>query len=108
MVLHANAADKESNLKVVEVIRAGKALRLIPGRGECAKIMTGAIVPDGCDFVFPVEDSVDISGGFVKFTGIMTKANISWRAEDLKAGEMVLEKIQVSESPGYCRSGLCR
>jgi molybdopterin molybdotransferase len=56
--------------------------------------MTGAIVPDGCDFVFPVEDSVDISGGFVKFTGIMTKANISWRAEDLKAGEMVLGKFK--------------
>ncbi len=31
--------------------------------------MTGAIVPDGCDVVFMVEESQDLQNGKIRFTG---------------------------------------
>jgi molybdopterin molybdotransferase len=57
--------------------------------------MTGAMVPEWCDMVFPVEDSVDIAGNKVKFTGKLIKINISWKAEDIKAGDPVLTKYKL-------------
>ena len=86
--------DITSDLEVVEIIRAGKVPLHKPGIGKCSKIMTGAIVPDGCDMVFPVEDSFEISGGKVKFTGKQIKVNISWKAEDINTGDTVLKKYK--------------
>jgi molybdopterin molybdotransferase len=87
--------DIFSDLEVIEMIRAGKVPVKKPGKGECSKIMTGAIVPDGCDMVFPVEDSLEIPGGKVKFSGKLIKTNISWKAEDIRSGDIVLRKYKL-------------
>lgn len=88
-------SDLSSDLQVVETVRAGKVPVHKPEAGQCTKIMTGAIVPEGCDMVFPVEDSEEIQGGRVRFTGKMIKINISWKAEDIKSGDPVLKKYKL-------------
>jgi molybdopterin molybdotransferase len=87
--------DIGSELEVIETIKAGKIPVHKPGKEQCSKIMTGAMVPEGCDIVFPVEDSMEITGSKVKFKGKLVKTNISWKAEDIKAGDPLLTKYKL-------------
>jgi molybdopterin molybdotransferase len=82
--------DLNHELEIIEVIAAGKEPLKKPGKYQCSKIMTGAIVPEGCDMVFMVEEANVLPGGKVKFTGDKKKSNISFRGEDLKSGDLVL------------------
>jgi molybdopterin molybdotransferase len=54
--------------------------------------MTGAAVPEGCNVVFMVEDSLILPSGKVKFTGSLGRNNISVRGEDVKTGDTVLKQ----------------
>ncbi len=82
--------DVEKELAVIETIPAGRLPEKSIRKGECSRIMTGAPVPDGADCIIMVEDTVLLPSGFVKFTGVNTKANISFRGEDIKKGDAVL------------------
>ncbi|MDX2414173.1 MAG: molybdopterin molybdotransferase MoeA [Bacteroidales bacterium] len=83
-------ADLNKDLVINEVIAAG-SLALSPVKtGECAKIMTGAAVPDGADYVFMVEYAEE-KDGRVKFTGKEGKDNIAIKGEDIKQGDIVLK-----------------
>jgi len=84
-------ADLGGMLRLLETIPAGKCPTRSVGPNECSKIMTGAMVPDGADCVIMVEFTEE-SGGLVSFTGTDTETNICRRAEDLKAGEIILPK----------------
>jgi molybdopterin molybdotransferase len=84
--------DLTSELEVVEVISAGKVPLKSVGKNQCSKIMTGAIVPDGCDIVIMVEDSKSLTSGKVKFSCKDPKINISFKGEDVRTGERVLRK----------------
>jgi molybdopterin molybdotransferase len=83
-------SDISEELGIVEIISAGKEPRMIVARDQCSKIMTGATVPDGCDFVFMIEDSVSLPSGKIRFKGVDAKTNISFKGEDVKAGDVVL------------------
>jgi len=85
-------SDLEMELEVAEVIRAGKEPVKKPLKGQCSKIMTGAIVPDGCDFVFMIEDSRILPSGKVIYTGKALKPNMSLKGEDVRKGDVVLRK----------------
>lgn len=85
-------SDMGNELEMIEVIPAGKQPQLHPGKNQCSKIMTGAIVPEGCDIVFMVEDSMVLPEGRVRFTGKGMKSNISFKSEDVKVGEIVIRK----------------
>lgn len=69
-----------------------------PGRlhpGECIRIMTGAVVPDGADTVVMQEDVVEADGG-VGFDAVPEKgANVRPAGEDIRAGEVVLSEGRV-------------
>lgn len=84
-------ADLRSTLSVVEVIAAGVAPEKSIGKGQCSKIMTGAMVPEGVDTVIMVEDTVEISKGEIRFVGQKTGVNICYRAEDIRSGDKVLD-----------------
>ena len=86
-------SDLAAPLKVVEVIRAGIPPVRSIGPGECAQIMTGAIVPEGADTVIKVEEveMVEKVEKVIRFIGEKTSANICFRGEDMQAGELVLE-----------------
>lgn len=79
-------------LIVLEVIPAGKAPKKQVTKGTCSKIMTGAELPLGADYIFMVEDSEILVGEKVRFNGREGKTNILFKAEDVKAGDMVLSK----------------
>ena len=85
-------SDTGVELEIVEVIRAGREPEHPVGKNQCARIMTGAIVPDGCDCVFMVEESKTLLSGKVIFTGVALKPNISRRGEDVMTGDVVLQK----------------
>ncbi|MCU0858167.1 MAG: molybdopterin molybdotransferase MoeA, partial [Pontiellaceae bacterium] len=66
----------------------GKAI----GANECAKIMTGAMVPDGADCVIMVEHTEVVSENTIRFVKEQTKDNICFRGEDIRAGDVVLSR----------------
>lgn len=89
--------DLDKELNVVEVIPAGKTPSKIIQEGQCAKIMTGAMLPQGADVVIKVEDTETTDHGLVRFKAEKTKSNIVFQAEDLDKGGIVLSKGLVIE-----------
>ena len=85
-------ADLANELTIVETIPAGRAPTKPIGQDQCAKIMTGAVVPEGADCVIMVEHTANPTPGTVRFTGKDTRDNICIRAEDIRAGDVVLRK----------------
>jgi molybdopterin molybdotransferase len=83
-------SELNNELEVVEVISAGKEPAKAVLANQCSKIMTGAIVPYGCDAVFMVEDTEIFPSGKIRFAGKEIKTNISFRGEDVKRGDVVL------------------
>ena len=84
--------DLDGILRVLELIPAGKVPSYPIGKGECSKLMTGGMVPEGADCVIMVEDVEVVDAFHIRYKGSSTAQNICHRAEDLKTGEKVLEK----------------
>ncbi|MBM3404549.1 MAG: molybdopterin molybdotransferase MoeA [Bacteroidetes bacterium] len=85
-------ADLHGPLKVIETIPAGKEPGKKIGAGQCARIMTGAMVPEGADCVVMIEDTEEQPGGNIRCTTDKVSQNIRNRAEDLIKGTLVLKK----------------
>jgi len=83
-------SDLGNELKVLETVAAGKMPSQAITPGTCTRIMTGAAVPDGADYIFMLEDSETGADGMVRFTGKEGKQNISMAAEDVRKGETIL------------------
>jgi len=84
--------DLGTELELIEMIPAGHQPERIVFKNQCSKIMTGAVVPEGADMVFMVEDSAILPSGKVRFTGSFSKENISCKGEDVRRGDVILEK----------------
>ena len=82
--------DVRNELTVVETIAAGAMPKERIGRNECAKIMTGGVMPEGADCVMMVEHTAVGAGGKIRFTGDDTEDYICLKGEDVKKGEVVL------------------
>jgi len=81
-----------NELTIVETIPAGYVPRKTIGAKQCAKIMTGSIVPVGADCVIMKEYIESPTENTIRFTGEETSDNICRKAEDIKAGDIVLRK----------------
>jgi len=79
-------------LRVIETIQAGSVPSKTVHAGECSRIMTGGMLPEGADTVIMVEDTKTSSAGTIKFIKEKTAKNICYRAEDIKAGQKVIDK----------------
>ena len=88
-------SDLASDLEIIETVPAGKDPEKIIGQNQCTRIMTGAPVPQGADCVIMVEDTEMLPSGKIRFKGGFTKENIAFMAEDVKEGEVVLEKGRI-------------
>lgn len=84
--------DLPGPLKVVDEIPAGKFSEVILKEGECARIMTGAPIPRGADTVFMIEYHEMNANGMVSFKGHTTASNICLKGEDVKTGDLILNK----------------
>jgi len=85
-------ADLGTPLTLVDTVAAGYEPKRAVGPGECAKIMTGAMVPSGADCVFMVEHSETDADGKVRFTGDDTAPNIGPLGRDFKEGDVLLQR----------------
>jgi molybdopterin molybdotransferase len=91
------AADQPTTFSVIGTVYAGRPSELAPGPGECVRIMTGGVMPQGCDSVVPQEfvarsadDSITIAAG-----AIGPGDNRRFAGEDLKAGSPALRKGKI-------------
>ena len=82
--------DIGHRLEMIETIPAGTQPQRAIGEDQCAKIMTGAMLPDGADCVLVVEDVVHVSETSIRFAGEQTAANICRRGEDVAAGQVLV------------------
>ena len=84
--------DLKDDLKVLETIPAGKVPTKFIAKGECSKLMTGGMLPDGADTVIMVEDVEVLGADTIRFIGSGTSPNFCKQAEDIGKGAKVLEK----------------
>ena len=71
-----DTSSQTISLKVIGTALAGKPFKGSIGTGECLKIMTGALMPAGCDTVIPQE-----------FTSAKDENTIEFKQDQLKPGE---------------------
>jgi molybdopterin molybdotransferase len=86
-------------LKLTGYRAAGDAAcpKVTPG---CAvRIMTGSLIPEGCDAVVPFEETEE-SGGFVRIrAAVKPRVHIRFRGEDVKTGDRVIPSGTVLRPP---------
>jgi len=83
-------ADLANELTIIETIPAGLVPKKVIVQNQCAKIMTGAVVPEGADCVIMVEYTKSVGENRIRFTGSSTEENICLKGEDIKKGDVVL------------------
>jgi molybdopterin molybdotransferase len=89
--------DGATVFKVVGIAYAGRSYDGTVGGGECVRIMTGAVMPAGCDTVVPQEFTQAASDSAVTIpAGIVRPGdNRRLQGEDLQAGTAALPKGKV-------------
>ncbi len=85
-----NSNHRPNRYKIIETIPAGYTPTKHIKEGECSKIMTGAIVPEGADKVVRKE-YVKEADGYITILR-EDSPNIAYRGENLKKGDKVLSK----------------
>lgn len=80
------------SLNVIGELTAGDTLEIVPGHGDALRIMTGAYVPDGFDCVVKQEDTDYGEDQVQIYTQVSPFTNYCKAGEDLKRGELAMEK----------------
>lgn len=83
--------DESTRLRILETIPAGSLPRLRVNPGECARIMTGAMVPEGAGRVIRREFTNE-ADGFIHILRDDPKRNVLSRGEDLHQGDLALPR----------------
>ena len=86
------SSEGSLTLKVVGTALAGKAWQGHVNQGECVKIMTGAIMPQGLDTVIPQELCQSVTAESIQFAPNILKTgdNRRLRGEDIAKGKPAL------------------
>jgi molybdopterin molybdotransferase len=80
-----------ATLSIIEDIKAGDMPAKVVRAGQCARIMTGAPVPEGADAVIRVENTQALSESRVQINAAVKPGNdIRMRGEGMRNGELVL------------------
>jgi molybdopterin molybdotransferase len=80
----------ETQLEIVGTAYAGKAFEGTVSKGQCVRIMTGAVIPNGTDTVI-MQEKVEVSENTIRFTEQPKRhMNKRYAGEDLKQGQTVL------------------
>src|SRR6185503_6316084 len=86
------AADRESTLEEIGVSFAGRPFAGRVAAGQCVRIMTGGVVPEGADTVV-MQERAQANGKAVTFAaGQKAGQNVREAGEDLKAGSVALAR----------------
>jgi molybdopterin molybdotransferase len=88
--------DADTRLAVIGTAFAGRAFDGAPQAGQCVRIMTGAVMPLGCDSVVPQEFVREDGDAILMAPGTIRPGdNRRLAGEDLKAGSAALTKGKV-------------
>jgi molybdopterin molybdotransferase len=94
---YALAIDSLLADDIAELTEIGTAYAGVPftdqcARGQCVRIMTGALIPDGCDAVVMQEQAEVGDNGLIRIDSEHRPGeNIRLAGEDVKQGEIVIE-----------------
>ena len=85
-------ADTDLTLRIIGTAYAGRVFDDAVGSGECVRIMTGGVMPNGCDTVVPQEFTRDASDNSITLPAGAVRAgdNRRLKGEDLAAGQAAL------------------
>ena len=83
-------ADGEATLTEIGASFAGKPFADSVGAGQCVRIMTGGVVPQGADTVVMQERARAIGKSITFAAGAKTGQNVREAGEDLRAGSIAL------------------
>jgi molybdopterin molybdotransferase len=87
----ADVENAPAVLEIIEDIKAGDMPQKAVAAGQCARIMTGAPVPQGADTVIRVEDTQVLAEGRVQINvSVKLRNDIRDRGESMRTGEVVL------------------
>ena len=90
----ADLSGTHNILKKIGVSFAGHRFEGQVAAGECVRIMTGALIPDGCDSVV-MQEQVSVNGESIEIgSGHKLGQNIRLVGEDIRQGERVLAQGQ--------------
>ena len=91
------AAEGATTLTIAGTVYAGRPSSLVPARGQCVRIMTGGVMPAGCDSVIPQELVAHIDEASITIGAGVIRAgdNRRFAGEDLMAGSAALSKGRV-------------
>jgi molybdopterin molybdotransferase len=90
-VRSADVANAPARLAIIEDIKAGDMPTKTVQAGQCARIMTGAPMPQGADAVIRVEDTQALAAGDVQIDKTVKPGNdVRPRGESMKNGDVVL------------------
>jgi len=88
-------SDRETTLKVAGTAFAGKQFDGGAGPGECVRIMTGAVVPEGTDTIV-MQEHVTVEGDRVRIgPGHRRGQNLRRAGEDLAVGQAAIPRGKV-------------
>ena len=83
------AQDASPKFRVVMEVQAGAVPTARIGPGECARIFTGAPIPEGASQVI-MQEEVERDGEWITLRERDTKTWIRYRGEDARKGELLL------------------
>jgi len=90
---HSDLVDGDvAVMKRVGTSYAGKPYLGPVGKGECVRIFTGAVIPDGCDTVAMQERVTEDTAGVHIPGDLKPGQNRRFRGEDLKAGALAVQR----------------
>ena len=110
------AANPTAALTEIGSSFAGVPFGKSVGKGECVRIFTGGVVPDGCDAVV-MQERAQANGKQITFSpGVKKSQNVRYAGEDLKAGAVALAmgrivrpaELGLMASLGIGEVGVCR
>ncbi|HQA30927.1 MAG TPA: molybdopterin molybdotransferase MoeA, partial [Propioniciclava tarda] len=105
--VHASDLAVGAVLREVADVAAGSSQDPAVGRGECARIMTGAPVPSACDTVIQRELVTETAGGIVINALVPPGANVRHPGEDLAVGYAVLAPGHVLDARALALVAAC-
>jgi molybdopterin molybdotransferase len=91
------SADGPTTFNITATVYAGHPSGTRAGPGECVRIMTGGVIPEGLDTVLPQELAAAITSTTITVApgSIAAGANRRFKGEDLAAGQPALRKGKV-------------
>ena len=81
-----------AQLEIVGEIKMGEAADFTLKRGQCAKISTGGMLPDGADAAVMVEHTDNADGLCLVYKSVSPSENVTKRGDDISKSDVALKR----------------